>query len=192
MGLRMGLRQESRKISELCIQCRHGVRRWDDGRKGRRWRGASGWNELWLINVYIVLVVSYFDSRLCFSLWPTSRAFLVITWNMPGSFHHRVSVVGVTVPGMANDSSIQVSVCRFHSKPFIDYLSAHSTFYNVILILILFFALLISNDFLICWCILSLLSLNFILCVNRDLVSCSALPVFTHSFGQYLLFIGHL
>ena len=88
--------------------------------------------------------------------------------------------------------SIQVSVCRFHSKPFLDYLSAHSTFYNVILILILFFACLISNAFLICWCILSLLSLNFILCANRDLVSCSALPVLTHSFGQYLLFIGHL
>lgn len=88
--------------------------------------------------------------------------------------------------------SIQVSVCKFHSKPFLDYLSTHSTFYIILLILILFFALLISNDFLICWHILSLLSLNFILFVNRHPVSCSALSVFTHSFGQYLLFIGHL
>lgn len=189
----MGLRQESWKFSELCIQCRHRVRKWDDGREGRRWRGASGWNELWLINVYIVLVVSYFDSHLCFSLWPTSRAFLVITWNMPGSFHHRVFAVGFNCAWHGQLLfSIQVSVCNFHSKPCLDYLSAHSTFYNTILILTLFFALLISNDFLICWRILSLLSLDFILCANRDLVLCSVLSVFTHSFGQYLLFIGHL
>ena len=41
------------------------VGQWEGGEKGRE---ASGWNELWLINVYNVPVITYFENHLCFSV----------------------------------------------------------------------------------------------------------------------------
>lgn len=189
----MGLRQESQKISELWVESRHRVRKWDGGREGRKWRGASGWNELWLINVYTVLVASYFDSHLCFSLLAHLQRISCHYLKYTRLFSSQGLAVGFNCAWHGQLLfSRQISVCHFESKTFLDYLSAHPTFYNSILIFILFLALLISNDSLSCWHILSLLSLNFILCANRVLVLSSAVPVFTHSFGQYSLFIGHL
>ena len=131
----MVLRQESQKISELWVESRHRVRKWDGGREGRKWRGASGWNELWLINVYTVLVASYFDSHLCFSLLAHLQRISCHYLKYTRLFSSQGLAVGFNCAWHGQLLfSRQISVCHFESKTFLDYLSAHPTFYNSILI----------------------------------------------------------
>lgn len=73
----------------------------------REGEGDGGWNELWFIRVHSVAVIKYFENHLCFSVLAHPRAFLVITWNMPGSFHHRVFALSST---SAWDALLQIFV----------------------------------------------------------------------------------